>query len=158
MYHLLQNWGLFHAWMNNFWLLPLVCGHWESSKSPKIILASTFQRVLSPNCQGLLNIESLLEQQKWTPRFFIVNSSVSSVLGNVGQTNYSAANGFADTFIRERRLRKMSGNSINWVVNLFEKAQMFNNWMLTDIFLQPVISREIGWRWEWPSGAVSTAH
>lgn len=47
-------------------------------------------------------------------RFFVVYSSMSSVLGLAGQSNYAAANAFMDTLMHWRAGRKLPGLSINW--------------------------------------------
>ncbi|KAJ5757120.1 Acyl transferase/acyl hydrolase/lysophospholipase [Penicillium nucicola] len=45
--------------------------------------------------------------------FFITLSSVASVIGNMGQTNYSAGNAFMDELMVWRQAQGLSGNSIN---------------------------------------------
>ncbi|KAI1730377.1 KR domain-containing protein [Ditylenchus destructor] len=75
---------------------------------------ATFEKVLNAKCIGVQNLEILLAEYKLSPRFFIINSSISSILGNTGQTNYAAANGYVDEFIRHRRAKKLNGTSINW--------------------------------------------
>ncbi|KAI1718828.1 KR domain-containing protein [Ditylenchus destructor] len=75
---------------------------------------ATFEKVLNVKCVGLQNLEILLAEYKLSPRFFIINSSISSTLGNTGQTNYAAANSYVDEFIRHRRAKKLNGTSINW--------------------------------------------
>lgn len=65
-------------------------------------------------CNGLANIYAVLCELGVTPSFLIVNSSISSLLGNQGQTNYSAANAFVDEFIRSADKRRSKMISINW--------------------------------------------
>jgi acyl transferase domain-containing protein/NADPH:quinone reductase-like Zn-dependent oxidoreductase/acyl carrier protein len=47
-------------------------------------------------------------------RFFVVYSSISSVIGAAGQGNYAAANAFMDVLMHWRAGRKLPGLSINW--------------------------------------------
>lgn len=47
-------------------------------------------------------------------RFFIMYSSVASVLGNFGQANYAMANGFMDGLAAWRRRQDLPALSINW--------------------------------------------
>lgn len=69
-----------------------------------------FSRVFDAKCKGLLNLRQAVEQYKINVDNWILNSSVSSVLGNVGQSNYAAANAFLDSFAQ------LNPNvcSINW--------------------------------------------
>lgn len=46
--------------------------------------------------------------------FFVLFSSASSAIGNVGQANYAAANAFMDTFAHARRAAGLAAMSINW--------------------------------------------
>ncbi|PYI24168.1 ketoacyl-synt-domain-containing protein [Aspergillus violaceofuscus CBS 115571] len=45
--------------------------------------------------------------------FFVTLSSVASVIGNMGQANYSAGNGYMDALMRWRRRHGLAGCSIN---------------------------------------------
>lgn len=73
-----------------------------------------FAEVTAAKCQGLLNIDAALSELDLRPEYLIVNSSISAVIGNVGQTPYSASNAFVDAFVRRRRRTGLSGSSINW--------------------------------------------
>ncbi len=46
--------------------------------------------------------------------YFISFSSVASIIGNVGQLNYAAANSFMDELMAYRRQQGLSGQSIHW--------------------------------------------
>ncbi|OJJ47400.1 hypothetical protein ASPZODRAFT_2129214 [Penicilliopsis zonata CBS 506.65] len=61
--------------------------------------------------QGTLNLHRALADAGLA--FFIALSSVASVIGNMGQGNYSAGNSFMDTLMTWRRTCGLSGHSIN---------------------------------------------
>ncbi|KAL3871073.1 hypothetical protein ACJMK2_039094 [Sinanodonta woodiana] len=46
--------------------------------------------------------------------YFVMHSSIVSVLGNKGQTNYAAGNAFMDSLAHYRRSKGLCGQSINW--------------------------------------------
>jgi hypothetical protein len=74
--------------------------------------------VLAPKVQGLFNIDSATAQCELD--FFLLFSSVSGALGNPGQADYAAANGFMDSFALLRYEQVSRGErygltlSINW--------------------------------------------
>jgi NADP-dependent 3-hydroxy acid dehydrogenase YdfG len=74
--------------------------------------------VLAPKVQGLFNIDSATAQCELD--FFLLFSSVSGALGNIGQADYAAANGFMDSFALLRYEQVSRGErygltlSINW--------------------------------------------
>jgi len=71
-----------------------------------------FEQVLAPKVRGgwLLDRLTRCDPLDW----FVMFSSVASILGSAGQTNYSAANAFLDLLARERSTRGLPGLSINW--------------------------------------------
>ena len=71
-----------------------------------------FEQVLVPKVRGgwLLDRLTRCDPLDW----FVMFSSVASILGSAGQTNYSAANAFLDLLARERSTRGLPGLSINW--------------------------------------------
>ncbi|VDP25289.1 unnamed protein product, partial [Onchocerca flexuosa] len=73
---------------------------------------STFRLVTEAKCDGLLILEKLCRSHPI--KHFIVNSSVSAVIGNQGQCNYSAANAFIDEIMLERRTKRLPATIINW--------------------------------------------
>jgi acyl transferase domain-containing protein len=71
-----------------------------------------FAKVLAPKCAGAWN---LAQASAAMPLDFLVFfSSTSSLLGSAGQSNYSAANAFMDTFARQLRARDVPAVSISW--------------------------------------------
>ncbi|HEY0100269.1 MAG TPA: type I polyketide synthase, partial [Pyrinomonadaceae bacterium] len=71
-----------------------------------------FARVLAPKLQGAWNLHSLTVGAKLD--FFVLFSSISSVLGSMGQSGYAAGNSFMDALAHHRRALGLHGLSINW--------------------------------------------
>lgn len=69
------------------------------------------QRVMLPKVQGTLNLHKATLELPL--RQFICISSISSLIGNVGQTNYVAANAFLDTFAHYRQAAGLPATTIN---------------------------------------------
>lgn len=69
-----------------------------------------FTAAVNPKVIGALNLhKSLLDSPL---DFFVMTSSISAVLGNPGQTNYSAANSFLDAFVLYRNKRGLAATSL----------------------------------------------
>lgn len=71
-----------------------------------------FARVLAPKLQGAWNLHSQTAGSGLD--FFVLFSSISSVLGIAGQAAYAAGNSFLDALAHHRRARGLHGLSINW--------------------------------------------
>ena len=71
-----------------------------------------FQVPLQPKVVGTWNLFDHLRDQPLD--FFVEFSSVASVLGSPGQSNYAAANAFLDSMAAYLRQRGVLGISINW--------------------------------------------
>ena len=70
-------------------------------------------RVLSPKAQGTLVLHSILKDEGLD--FFALCSSLSSILGALGQVDYCAANAFLDAFAHHASSTEMNRVlSINW--------------------------------------------
>lgn len=70
-----------------------------------------FKEPLHAKVTGLMNLHrSLLDQPL---KFFVVLSSLAAVLGNPGQTNYTAAGTFQDAFARYRHRLGLPATSID---------------------------------------------
>ena len=74
--------------------------------------AESFRRVLAPKVLGAWNLHTLTADLPLD--FFVVFSSVASVLGSPGQGNYAAANAFLDGLAHDRRSHGLPCLSINW--------------------------------------------
>lgn len=69
------------------------------------------EHVMAPKVRGVLNLHEATKGEDLN--FFISFSSISSVVGNIGQCNYIAANAFLDAFARYRRAMGLPATSIN---------------------------------------------
>lgn len=72
------------------------------------------QSVLSPKIDGTILIDKYFSNQNL--EFFILFSSLTSVVGNIGQTDYGYANSFMDHYSNYRNAKSLPGKtvSINW--------------------------------------------
>ncbi|KAJ5158769.1 uncharacterized protein N7500_008420 [Penicillium coprophilum] len=62
--------------------------------------------------RGTLNLHHLFSEKE-SLAFFVALSSVASVIGNMGQANYSAGNGYIDALMEWRHSHGLPGHSIN---------------------------------------------
>ncbi|MEO5330727.1 MAG: SDR family NAD(P)-dependent oxidoreductase [Magnetococcus sp. YQC-5] len=69
-------------------------------------------RVMAPKALGAWNLHQATKQLALD--FFVLFSSVSSLIGNAGQGNYVAANAFLDALSHARRAAGLPATSINW--------------------------------------------
>src|SRR5581483_10206545 len=76
------------------------------------LTAERLKTVMAPKILGALNLDAAT--QDMTLDFFVMLSSVSSLVGNMGQANYAAANAFLDGFAEYRRRRGLPATTINW--------------------------------------------
>jgi myxalamid-type polyketide synthase MxaB len=71
-----------------------------------------FARVMAPKVWGAWHLH---KQTLGIPLdFFISFSSIASMMGSPGQTNYAAANAVVDLLMQQRREQGLVGMSINW--------------------------------------------
>jgi acyl transferase domain-containing protein/acyl carrier protein len=73
---------------------------------------SSFNKVLAPKVQGSWNLHQLTKDQNLD--FFVCFSSMTSVIGAMGQGNYAAANYFMDVLCHYRRSKNLPAISISW--------------------------------------------
>ncbi|KAI1117994.1 hypothetical protein F5Y14DRAFT_293895 [Nemania sp. NC0429] len=69
-------------------------------------------RVMAPKVRGTQLLDEVFGDDK-SLDFFIACSSISSVIGWRGQSNYAAANDFMTALVSQRRKRGLAGSAIN---------------------------------------------
>jgi acyl transferase domain-containing protein/threonine dehydrogenase-like Zn-dependent dehydrogenase/short-subunit dehydrogenase/acyl carrier protein len=73
--------------------------------------ADRFMKVLKPKVDGAMNLHQLSKELKLEN--FVVFSSISSLIGNIGQANYVAANAFLDSFAHWRKGQNLPVSIVN---------------------------------------------
>ena len=71
-----------------------------------------FRTTLAPKAFGAYHLHRLTKNDDL--EFFIVYSSVSSVLGSPGQANYATANALLDGLVAYRKAQGLPATSVNW--------------------------------------------
>jgi len=71
-----------------------------------------FARVLAPKIKGTWNLHQLSRDINLD--FFVCFSSIASIVGWAGQSNYATANAFMDSLAYRRRAQGLSALTINW--------------------------------------------
>lgn len=71
---------------------------------------ASYMAAITPKVRGALSLHKALGNAQLD--FFLMTSSVSAVLGNMGQSNYSAANSFLDALARHRRASGLAATSL----------------------------------------------
>ncbi len=71
-----------------------------------------FDSVLAPKVLGALHLHRLT--QRTSLDFFVLFSSLSGLLGTLGQGSYAAANAFLDALAHERRALGLPATSVAW--------------------------------------------
>lgn len=72
---------------------------------------ATLSNVLGPKIQGTSNLDKLFSKDSLD--FFMLFSSLASVVGNRGQSNYGAANMFMTSLAAQRRKRRLAASVID---------------------------------------------
>ncbi|KAJ5382444.1 Acyl transferase/acyl hydrolase/lysophospholipase [Penicillium concentricum] len=73
--------------------------------------AESMQRVLGPKIDGSKNLDEIFYNEDL--EFFVMFSSIACVFGNVGQSNYNAANAFMGGLARQRRRRGLAASALD---------------------------------------------
>jgi NADPH:quinone reductase-like Zn-dependent oxidoreductase/acyl carrier protein len=76
------------------------------------LTAERFAAVMAAKVAGSWNLHRETERLKLD--FFVLFSSVASLLGSSGQANHAAANAFEDALAHYRRSRGLTALSVNW--------------------------------------------
>ena len=71
----------------------------------------TMQKVLGPKIDGTYNLDQFFYDDELD--FFILFSSSACVIGNSGQANYAAANGYLNSLPRQRRKRGLAASAVD---------------------------------------------
>ncbi|MFJ7837990.1 SDR family NAD(P)-dependent oxidoreductase [Lysinibacillus sphaericus] len=71
-----------------------------------------FEKVMNPKVVGTLNVFNAIDKE--TLDFFMMLSSITSVIGNMGQGNYAAANHFMNSFATYMNMNKLPGYTFCW--------------------------------------------
>jgi hybrid polyketide synthase/nonribosomal peptide synthetase ACE1 len=77
----------------------------------KDMTLAELQSVTGPKVKGAQNLDEIFYDQQLD--FFILFSSMATVVGNVGQSNYTAANAFLTSLSAKRRKRGVAASVIN---------------------------------------------
>ncbi|MGE3710608.1 MAG: SDR family NAD(P)-dependent oxidoreductase [Hyphomicrobiaceae bacterium] len=70
------------------------------------------ERVLAPKVAGAANLDRLTREDPI--EYFVLYSSITSLIGNPGQASYVAANGYLEGLARARRRQGLPGLAIGW--------------------------------------------
>jgi acyl transferase domain-containing protein/NAD(P)-dependent dehydrogenase (short-subunit alcohol dehydrogenase family)/acyl carrier protein len=94
----------------------------------------SFQKVLDPKLTGTWNVHRAT--QGLDLKYFVVFSSIVSIIGNRGQIDYATANALLDGFIQFRKKNNYPGKSIaiNW--SLWDGVGMGENLLAKNSFSQ----------------------
>ncbi|KAM5383494.1 hypothetical protein ACJZ2D_001943 [Fusarium nematophilum] len=93
--------------------MPPICGAANaalllSDRMFSELRADDFAKVFGPKVRGTQNLHELLMDQKLD--FFIMFSSLASVVGNRGQANYAASNLFMSAIAEQRRAKGLAAS------------------------------------------------
>ncbi|KAI1826375.1 hypothetical protein F4861DRAFT_537222 [Xylaria intraflava] len=72
----------------------------------------SFIDCVKPKAEGAWSLHKALQSAKVDPDFFVMTSSISALLGNTGQANYSAANSALDALARQRHAAGLAATSL----------------------------------------------
>ena len=71
--------------------------------------AEQMTKVLGPKIDGSKNVDEAFNDENLD--FFVLFSSASAIVGNIGQSNYCAANGFINSLVKQRRRRGLAASA-----------------------------------------------
>lgn len=90
------------------------CAGVSRGKTLATISTEDLEFVLRPKVLGTLNLHLVASEFSLRLDYFMTTSSISSLIGSPGQSNYGAANSFIDSFMLWRREKGLPGQAINW--------------------------------------------
>lgn len=100
--------------------------------------------VLHPKVAGAANLDKLTRGA--TLDYFILFSSATTVIGNPGQGNYVAANGFLEGLARRRRQEGLPALAVAWGaisdVGVLTKNAVAHEWLTDRIGIKPMPAHE----------------
>ncbi len=108
---------LFEQYFNNSSGLPQLRGviHAAGILDDGVLIQQNwerFEKVSEPKISGAWNLHLLTKNMKLD--FMIYFSSVASMFGSPGQSNYASANSFLDVLANYRKTNNLPAQSINW--------------------------------------------
>ncbi|WP_008319224.1 type I polyketide synthase [Leptolyngbya sp. PCC 6406] len=89
--------------------------HAAGTLADGVLLGQTwgqFQAVMAPKVQGAWHLHQATQSEDLD--FFVLFSSMASLVGSPGQGNYGAANAFLDTLAHHRRRQGLPAQTLNW--------------------------------------------
>ena len=72
------------------------------------------EKVFAAKAQGAWHLHEITQSEKITFDYFVLFSSVASLLGSAAQSNYACANSFLDGLAQYRQQQGLVAQSINW--------------------------------------------
>jgi len=105
------------------------------------------RKVLVPKITGAINLDELTKNEELD--FFVLFSSIVSIIGNVGQSDYAFANGFMDDFAQTRddlcKINKRTGKTISfnwplWATGGMQVEESAKKWIENKFGLIPMES------------------
>ncbi|KAI0197013.1 hypothetical protein F4808DRAFT_299333 [Astrocystis sublimbata] len=72
----------------------------------------SYLECINPKATGAFQLHCALQAAGIDPDFFVMTSSISALIGNTGQANYSAANAALDALARQRRAAGLAASSL----------------------------------------------
>ncbi|KAB8201907.1 hypothetical protein BDV34DRAFT_228866 [Aspergillus parasiticus] len=79
----------------------------------ELMTINEFHESIQGKVQGTWNLHNVSIESGFELDFFLLLSSISSVVGTPGQANYAAANSFLDSFAAHRRSMGLAAQTIN---------------------------------------------
>jgi len=85
----------------------------SQDKPFEVMTIDDYHTTISSKVDGTLHLHNIAKEQGIELDFFTLLSSISGVVGQKGQANYSAANVFMDSFANFRNALGLPANSVN---------------------------------------------